>query len=323
MVSAQQTLKTTTELVKLSVSVLDDSGNFVDGLKQQDFHVFDNGAESPISYFAPVTDAAKVVVVLETGPSVFLIKNEHVAAAYALLQGLAPDDQVALITYSDVPREVLPFTADKAQLLNALGNVEYMMGSADLNLYATVSNLLGGLAQYPGKKAIVLLTTGLDSSPSSQWTSLTQKLRGSDVVIFSVGLLGPVLAANAKNRKHSKKISGASAFASGDVQESPALAKAHQGLIDLSQMTGGQAYFPQSGQEFIPDYRQIAACLRNEYVIGVAPQHDGQFHKLSVTVAAPDTDILGKKKHKKKKKKKHSETDYRLYFRQGYVAPAR
>lgn len=323
-IPAQQTLKTTTELVKLNVAVLDDSGNFVDGLKQQDFHVFDNGTESPISYFAPVTDPAKVVVVLETGPSVFLIKNEHIAAAYALLQGLAADDQVALITYSDVPREVVPFTSDKMQLLDALGSVQYIMGSAALNLYATVSNLIGNLARYPGKKAVVLLTTGLDSSPASEWTALTQQLRGSDVVIFSVGLLGPIRAATANNQKKSKKISGASAFASGDLQLDPTLAKAHKGLVDISDMTGGQAYFPQSGQEFAPAYRQIAACVRNEYVIGVTPEHDGQFHKLSVTVAAPNSDIVGEKKHKKKKKKKkHSGADYRVYFRQGYIAPAR
>lgn len=319
---AQQALKTKTELVKLDVSVLDGQGNFVDGLTQQDFHVSDNATESPILYFAPVTDAAKVVVVLETSPAVFLIKDEHLAAAYALVNGLGVDDQIALVSYSDVPRELMSFTANKIQLLNALGSVQYTVGSAELNLYGTVSDLIDGLARYPGKKAIVLLTTGLDSSPPSQWTALTQKLRGSDVVIFSVGLLGPKTGTTAENEKHSKKIPGAAAFDSG-VQVDPTLAKADQALVDLSNMTGGQAYFPQSGQDFAPAYRQIAACLRNEYVIGVSPEHDGQFHQLSVTVAAdPSSAILGKKKHKKKKKKKnHGEAEYRVYFRQGYVAP--
>jgi VWFA-related protein len=260
--------------------------------------------------------------VLETSPAIFLIKDEHLAAAYALVNGLGADDQVALVSYSDVPRELMPFTANKIQLLNALGSIQYMMGSTDLNLYATVSNLLDGLARYPGKKAIVLLTTGLDSSAPSQWTALTKKLRGSDVVIFSVGLLGPATETTAENQKHSKKIRQAAAFSSG-VQDDPALAKADQALVDLSKMTGGQAFFPQSAQGFAPVYRQIAACLRNEYVIGVSPEHDGQFHQLSVTVTPGSGSATpgGKKHKKKKKKKKHGDAEYHVYFRQGYIAP--
>jgi VWFA-related protein len=315
----QQALQTKTELVKLDVTVLDQQGNFVDGLAEQDFRAFDNGTERPIVYFAPITDAAKVVVVLETSPSVFLLKDQHLAAAYALMDGLGADDQVALITYSDVPQAVVPFTTNKMELLNALANVQYRVGSAALNLYYTVSDVIDGLARFSGKKAIVLLTTGLDSSPPSEWTTLMKKLRGSDVVIFSVGLLGPMTNTAAENDKQSKKISGAAPFASDNLQQNPMLARADQALIDLSSMTGGQAYFPPTGPDFAPAYRQISACLRNEYVIGISPEHDGQFHQLSVTVAAPDSAPLGRNKHKKKK---HGETEYRVSFRQGYIAPA-
>lgn len=317
----ERALKTTTELVKLDVTVLDTDGNFVDGLKEQNFHIFDRDAEQPILYFAPVTDAAKVVVVLETSPSVYLIKDEHIAAAYSLLKGLNADDEVALVTYSDVPRGVVPFTTNKVQLLAALGSAEYMIGSGALNLYYTVSDVVEGLARFPGKKAIVLLTTGLDSSPPSQWTDLTQKLRASDVVIFSVGLLGPVGNSTTDDQKRSKHVPGASAFNSGDLRSDPTIEKADQDLTELATMTGGQAYFPASGSDFAPAYRQIAACLRNEYVIGIAPEHDGQFHRLSVTVAGSDSALLGKKKKHKKKKKKHDEAGYHVSFREGYTAP--
>lgn len=319
--SPEQALKTKTELVKLDVTVLDSNGNFAEGLKEQDFHVSDDGAEQPILYFAPVTDAAKVVVVLETSPSVYLIKNEHIAAAYSLLKGLSADDEVALVTYSDVPRNAMPFTTNKAQLLSALGSADYMIGSGALNLYYTVSSVVDGLARFPGKKAIILLTTGLDSSPRSQWTKLTQKLRESDVVIFSVGLLGPLTNTLADDQKHSKHVPGGSAFDSGDLRSDPTLQKANQGLTALATITGGQAYFPASGSEFAPVYRQIAACLRNEYVIGIAPGHDGQFHHLMVTVGGADTVPSQKKEKHKKKKKEHGEAQYRVSFRQGYIAP--
>lgn len=316
--AAAQALKTKTELVKLDVTVLDDKGNFVDGLKQDDFRVFDDGVERPIIFFTPVTAAAKVVVVLETSPAVYLFRNEHLAAAYALVNGLGADDEVALVTYSETPREVVPFTTNKVQLLNALGNVQYMMGSAALNLYYTVSDVVHGLSQYPGKKAIILLTTGLDSSPPAQWQELKQRLRGSDVLIFSVGLLGPLSSLKNAKQKHSKKISGAEAFDSENLAGAPTLEKAEQALQSLSSMTGGRAYFPESGAAFAPAYRQIAACLRHEYVVGVAPEHDGAFHKLSVQIAGQEGAAPGKKSHQKKKGK---EPEYSLSFRQGYVAP--
>ena len=54
---------------------------------------------------------------IETGPAVYLIHNEHLTAAYALLNGLDPDDQVALVAYDEAPRAILPFTPDKSVLL--------------------------------------------------------------------------------------------------------------------------------------------------------------------------------------------------------------
>jgi Ca-activated chloride channel homolog len=319
---AQQALKTKTELVKLDVTVLGEQGNFVDGLKEDNFRVFDDGVERPILFFAPVSEATKVVVVLETSPAVYLFKEEHLVAAYSLLSGLAPDDEVALVTYSDVPRSVVSFTTNKTELLNALGDIQYMMGSAALNLYNTVSDLLDGLARFPGKKAIVLLTTGLDSSSPARWDALTQKLRGSDVVIYSVGLLGPLTASNPEQKKHTKKISGgAAAFDEGDLGTTPMLQKADQALLSLSTMTGGQAYFPTSAAGFAPAYREIAACLRHEYVVGISPEHDGQFHTLTVNVDTSNAALPAKGKKKHKKKKKHGKSEYRVAFRQGYMAP--
>ena len=316
-----QALKTETALVKLDVTVLDRKGNFVDGLRESDFRVFDDGGERPIVFFAPVTDAAKVVVVLETSPAVYLFKEEHLAAAYALLGGLAPDDEVALVTYSDVPRSVVPFTTNKMELLNALGNVQYMMGSAALNLYDTVSDLLDGLARFPGKKAIVLLTTGLDSSPPARWTALRQKLRGSDVVIFSVGLLGPLAEHKTEHSKHAKQRPATASFDPTSFEDQPTLQRAEEALDSLSTMTGGQAYFPQSGQGFRPAYREIAACLRHEYMVGIRPEHDGRFHDLSVTVDRGQPVAVAKTKRKNRKKNKHGQAEYRVSFRQGYLAP--
>ncbi|MGA9890727.1 MAG: VWA domain-containing protein, partial [Candidatus Acidiferrales bacterium] len=186
----QQPLRVTTDIVKINVSVMAGTGDFIAGLAQKNFRVLDNGTEQPITFFASTDAPAQILVMVETSPAVYLIQNEHLTAAFALVQGLAADDQVALVTYSQEPRAVLAFTSDKTALTTALGQIQYTLGMAQLNFFDSISTVLDWIAPLAGKKALVLLTTGLDSSPPARWDALVQKLRAQDVVIFPVALGG-------------------------------------------------------------------------------------------------------------------------------------
>src|SRR5271156_314561 len=130
--SAQHPIQATTEIVKVDVSVLDKHGEFVGGLDQKSFRVLDGGVEKPILFFAPVEAPAQVLVIVETSPAVYLIHNQHLQAAFALLDGLAPDDQVALATYDQAPRAILAFTNDKGALASVLGKIQYTLGFGEL-----------------------------------------------------------------------------------------------------------------------------------------------------------------------------------------------
>ncbi|MGC2282675.1 MAG: hypothetical protein WA603_21865, partial [Candidatus Acidiferrales bacterium] len=122
---AQQPLRVATDIVKINVSVMGNSGDFIAGLEQKNFRVLDNGTEQPITFFASTDAPAQILVMVETSPAVYLIQNEHLTAAFALVQGLAADDQVALVTYSQEPHAVLAFTADKTALTSSLGQLQY------------------------------------------------------------------------------------------------------------------------------------------------------------------------------------------------------
>jgi len=314
----QVPLQSSTELVKVDVSVLDKHGDFVSGLTLKDFQVMDNGAPQPIIHFRPVEAPAQVLVLIETSPAVYLIHNQHLVAAYALLDGLAADDEVAVVTYDQSPRAVMGFTADKSALLSALGSMQYTIGMGDLNLYDSISTVLDWIAPAPGKRALVLLTTGLDSSPPSRWDALVRKLRGSDVVIFSVGLGGALRGEQERKSKGKKNPGNPGADESGEAKAAAAAAsasgfeRADGALRSLATITGGRAYFPEREADFVPAYREVATSLRHQYVLGIAPAHDGQFHPLSVGVldqkgqAAPAS---GKK------------AEYRVFAREGYLAP--
>jgi Ca-activated chloride channel family protein len=310
---AQQPLQATTEIVKVDASVLDKRGDFVGGLGRTNFRVLDNGAEQPIAFFTPVEAPAQILVMLETSPAVYLIHSQHLVAAYALVDGLAANDEVALVTYDREPRSILAFTPNKSALLAALAGVQYTIGMDDLNFYDSVSGVLDWLGPGTGKRALVVLTTGLDSSPPARWDALVRKLRGEDTVIFSVGLGGALRGeSNKKSKKSGSKSTGHEADPAPQSADATAFANADNALRALATITGGRAYFPESDRDFVPIYHEIASALRHQYVLGVAPAHDGKFHALTVEVLGANGEAMTAP----------SRTPaYRILAREGYLAP--
>lgn len=303
----QGTLKVRVSLVKVDTSIVDAHGKFVEGLQRENFHVFDNGVEQPITFFASADAPAQVLVLIETSPAVSLISSQHLNAAYSLLNGLAPDDRVALASYSDAAQLILPFTADKSALARALIDLQYSLGSDNLNFYDSVSASLDWLSAISGKKALVLLTTGLDSSPAGHWQSLVDRLRGSEVTIFSVALGGSL-----------RSFQGAASAAPGsnNAVAPPGLsfAAANRALQFLADSSGGQAFFPAQDKEFVAIYRRIAEVLRHEYTLGFAPPTlDGKFHSLRLEVFDSKGHPLPTNGDKPR---------YRVFARQTYLAPS-
>jgi hypothetical protein len=87
---------------------------------------------------------------------------------------------------------------------------------------------------------------------------------------------------------------------------------ADRALFALADMTGGNAFFPMTPKEFFPVYHEIAAALRHQYLLGVAPAHDGKFHKLSVQILDND---------RQPAPKEGKSAVYRVFAREGYQAP--
>ena len=306
---AAQPIQSSSELVLLDVSVLDRKGQFYGGLTRPDFRVADNGTEKPVQFFDSVAAPEHVLVLVETSPAVYLIHEQHLQALSYLLEGLSPDDKAALATYGDRAREVHSFTAKKAELEHAVAEPNYVIGMDRLNFFDSLRAVMDWFPAGPEKKAIVALTTGLDTSAPAEWDALDRKLRTSDVVVFSVALGGSLRGDSpADLSKKPKKKKKGQAPAAG---QTPAFARADEALRSLAQITGGRAYFPQAPADFVAEYREIASILRHQYVLGIAPDHDGAFHKLSVEIDDPGAT----------KKVDPKKPAYRTFYREGYLAP--
>ena len=292
-----QTIQVNVDRVNVGVIVTDGKGNFVQGLKRDHFHVFDDGVEQPISEFAPVEEPGQIFLLLEAGPAVYFLQDTHLFAADTFLNGLSAGDRVAVGRYAEAPVAVLDFTAEKQVAQAVLSGIRFNLGFGQLNLSSSLNTVLDWLAHVSGKKTIVLLSTGVDTSPQQAIEAIQARLQTCDVRILAVSVSGPMRDGKVGNQKQVQ-------------QTQQAFAEADAGLRALAEATGGRAYFPQNAKAFPAIYKQMAQLIRNEYSLSFAPPvSDGAVHSIDVKVDLPSVAL------------KNKPPDYRVHYRKAYVAP--
>jgi len=293
---AGQTIRVNVARVSVGVVVTDAKGKFIEGLQREQFHVFDNQTEQAITEFSPTEEPGQLLLLIEAGPAVYFLKDANLFAATTMLNGLAAGDRVAIAQYTDSPLGVLDFTTDKQQAQAALDTIRFNLGFAELNLSSSLSNVLDWLSTIPGKKTIVLISTGVDTSPNAAVNTLRAKLEAGDVRILCISTSGPLR--NGKQGNKAKIQQTQESFAAGD-----------QLLQAIADATGGRAYFPQNAKAFQEAYKQIAQIVRHEYSLTfVPPTADGALHKIDVKI---DAGIP----------KEAKSAELRIDHRAGYVAP--
>ena len=297
-VTATQTIRVNVELVNVGVIVTDSRGNFVQGLHREDFHIFDNGIEQSISQFATVDEPGQILMLIEAGPAVYFLQDAHIFAAGAMLNGLSPADRVAIARYDHSPVPSLPFTTDKQAAQAALSGIRFNLGFGELNLSSSLITVLDWLTKTPGKKTILLLSTGVDTSSAPAVQSLQLRLESGDVRILCVSVSGPLR--NGKKGGPNRFKQNEEVFAQGD-----ALLRA------IAEATGGRAYFPENEKAIQDIYGQVAQLVRNEYSLAFTPpMADGNLHFIDVKVDLPQLTTDPKF------------PGYRVDHRKSYQAPA-
>jgi Ca-activated chloride channel homolog len=300
----QPTIRVNVDRVNVGVIVTDGMGRFVGGLRREDFHIFDNQIEQPLTDFAAIEEPAQALLLIEAGPAVYLLESGHVLAAYALLRGLSPDDRVAVVKYAEAPEGLVDFTPDKRAPEAALEQLRFNLGFGQLNLTSSVAKVLEWLTHVRGKKTIILLSTGVDTSPSNQPTMVLRQLKTGDVRLFAVSLAGGLQTARPVKKKKTP--------ATNSTQTAQQFEEANQLLEQMAEATGGRAYFPASAKAFDEAYAQIAQLIRHEYSLAFAPPlRDGLVHAIEVRIDALKIPAANARA-----------SSYRLDHRRAYLAPA-
>jgi Ca-activated chloride channel homolog len=292
-----QSIRVDVNRVNVGVIVSDAKGNFVENLQRENFQLFDSGNPQPITDFASIDSPAQVLILLEAGPAVYMLQDSHLYVANALLQGLSNGDRVALAVYNDAPTALLDYTADKRVAEAAMDQIQFNLGFGNLDLAKSLNTVLDWLASVPGKKTIVLMSSGVDTSPGEVAQSLLSRLQTGDVRILAVSMSGPLR--NGKKGTKQQIQQTQQAFEQGDAW-----------LKTLAEATGGRAFFPESAKTFQQTYEQIALLVRHEYSLAFAPPlADGAAHAINVKV------VFGAAKEK------GATPEYRVDHRRGYIAP--
>jgi VWFA-related protein len=299
-------IRVSVDRVSVGVLVTDPSGKFAEGLRRDNFHIFDNGVEQPITDFLDVEEPAQALVLIEAGPAVYLLEGSHLRAAQEFLNGLSADDRVAVVKYADAPQGLVDFTANKRSVAAAFDELGFNLGFGSLNLSASLSKVLDWLSSVQGKKTIVLLSTGVDTSSTKQIQDLLNRLQSSDVRILAVSLSGDLRNPPPVDKKRSA--SPKVAFTSQQFAEADRL------LRQIAETTGGQAYFPGNSNELPAVFAHIAQMVRHEFSLAfVPPVHDGAMHSLEVKVVAASGQPAGQS---------NVLAAYRVDCRRAYIAPA-
>ena len=299
---AEPAIRVDVNRVQLTVNVTDSRGRFAKGLSQEDFRIFDNGKQQPITLFASNEEPAQIVFLIEHGIVDYVLAGlgkSPMVAADALVSRLAPSDRVAVVTFSDRARVALDFTADKVEARRVLKDLyshlfEARAGSSSLNLSSSLAATLDRLASVPGSKTVILFSTGIDTSPPETLRIIQGKMVTSDVRILAISVFGDIRKP-AKGRKLSLDEREERAFVKQGIAE------ADQWLHRLSRIAGGRFYVPKNAKDFDRAFGEVSQFVRGEYVLEfVPPSLDGRLHSLRVKVKRPW---------------------YRIHHRQAYLAP--
>ena len=287
-IAAPAPIRVVSQIVPITCSVFAADGTPVLGLSRGDFRVFDDGAPSPLTYFDESTEPASVALVIDASPSVLRDSAEMKEAASALIEGLAPADEVAVVDFSAhtyvqtgfTPiRELLRRAVDRVDVRQLLGDT----GGSNIyqSVYLTAAQLLAGRS---GRKAIVLLTDGEDSGlgltlnpesaaprpglPENRLTfdDVTRLLATNDIQIFAVStetrprIMTPVWLA-----AHSER-----SLLTEDARRAGIPAYTLY-LAEIVRRSGGELYFLHESDTLADTFRLIAQRIGIEYTLGIAP----------------------------------------------------
>ena len=259
----EATFRSDTRLVVLNVSVFDQSGKIVRDLPQSAFTVYENGEKQTLSVFRQEDVPISLGLIVDNSASMTDKRDRVASAALALVKASNPQDEVFIIDFNEKAVLAKEFTNNIKDLESALRNLDAKGETAMRDALLLGIEHLRHRA-HREKKVLVVVTDGEDNSSVETQAHLAQVAQQNDVIVYAVGLLG--------------------------AEEPDSAARAKTQLNELTQQTGGRAWYPNDVADIANITPEIAHEIRNQYVLAYTPTNlaaDGSFRKIRVDVDVP------------------------------------
>ena len=250
------------EVVSVPVIVHDKAGRFVAGLKKEDIQILEDGVPQEITYLASSTGEDRIplsiALTLDTSGSMKGSITFLKEAATYFTGKLELTDQALVVQFNESVKSSSEFTDDTDRMDAFINGLQVWGGTA---LYDSVMYSLDRLRDRPGRKALILLSDGDDTSSVAGKAQVTALAKSLEVSIYAVGIQG---------------------------FDTP------RGFLkNLAEDTGGAYYFPNKTSELIKVFEAIAKDLKNNYLIAYSPKRaaDNTYRKIEVRVNRPEVTV--------------------------------
>jgi Ca-activated chloride channel homolog len=271
-------------VVLVNATVLDPAGRPVRGLTQDNFRVFQDKTQEPITYFSEEEVPLSLAIVFDTSGSMSTNISGARKALGALLQTSGPGDEFCLITFAERPELTVPWISDEATiqnsvLLNAPHGTTSLLDAIHLALVQTkkAANT---------RRAVLVLSDGGDNHSRYNEREIARMLEEAGAQMYAVDMTeSPYLKARAEEE-----------LAGPDLLER------------LCERAGGRYFQAHNDRELTEVADRVGKELRSQYVLGFVPPkgiQDGRFHRVQLRVERPS-----------------GEPKLTVYWRTGYRAPS-
>ena len=299
----EDVIKTTSNLVMVPVSVTDQTGQAVQGLKVADFRLLEEGKQQEISGIGDPEQVPLAIALLfdissSTSQKGFFASQQKAAATFLRLV-MKPADKAAIFTITGKPEVVQPLSSADASAAKML-SIPPAVSSVPTAFYDTVaaaSKYLADNAPSNYRRVIVVLSDGDDN--------FSEQIRDLSVADADAKLGGKEAASGVRaglQRAHQRAVTNVQKLVQQadiifyavnpggpSIKLNQIAMRAERGMESIAEATGGTAFVPDSDQDLERVFRQVAAELRGQYLLqyyGDSGAPAGQFRKISVNVPA-------------------------------------
>ena len=253
------TLRVDVKLVNMFVTVTDAHGAPVGSLNKEDFKLVEDGTEQKISVFDRQSEVPlSIITAIDTSLSTKKdLKLETESARHFAHTILRPVDAMALYEFSEIVKEVVPFTADLDRIDRGIANIH---GGAATALYDAICLGSEAMESRRGRKVMVVITDGGDTASSNRYADALRAAEAAETIVYSV-IIVPIEASAGRDTG------------------------GEHALIQISTDTGGKYYYATSLAQLDEAFRKISEELRTQYLLAYYPSKrftDSDFRRVEI-----------------------------------------